>query len=367
MTRIFFDHQKFTTQKYGGISRYFSTIIDEIKTRPDFDYKLGVIYSDNHYIGHEKQYFKNSLGKKIMNFKNSQTAYYANETYCNYILEKSDYDIFHPTYYNPYFFKRLKKPLVITVHDMTYERLPEYFWANDQLTHQKRINIERADKIIAISQTTKNDILKFNTTIDPNKIAVIYHGIDLSKPLITKPVLNIPDEYILFVGDRSGYKNFYLFINAYVTLDERYKNVKIVLTGGGPMGIADIEFLKRMNVFDKVHHVQVSDEELNFLYQEALLFVYPSLYEGFGLPILEAFKSGCPVLLSDTECFREVGGDAVEFFSPYDMDHLSYKMGELLDDENLRASLVMRGFQRLKEFDILKCTDLTLDLYKSMI
>lgn len=366
MTRIFFDHQKFSTQRYGGISRYFSTIIDEIKTRSDFSYKLGIIYSENHYINREKQYFKNSLGRKIMNSKNGRTTYFVNEKYCNSILEKSDFDIFHPTYYDPYFFKKLRKPLIITVHDMTYERLPEYFWANDQLTYQKRINIERADQIIAISETTKADILKYND-IDPNKIKVIYHGIDLESSLKTKSIPNLPDNYILFVGDRSGYKNFYLLMNAFACLHQEFKDVKIILTGGGPMGIADVEFLKRLKVYDKVSHIQVSDEELNFLYENALLFVYPSLYEGFGLPILEAFKSGCPVLLSDTDCFREIGGNAVEFFDPYELEHLQFKIEELLKRDDFRASLVLRGYERLLDFDILTCTSATLDLYKSMI
>jgi glycosyltransferase involved in cell wall biosynthesis len=310
--KVFIDHQKFSTQKYGGISRYFANIIDGIKHTDDITYQLGVIHAKNHYIQHEPLPLKGPLSDRILN-RNERYDYRLNQFYCERLLGKSDFDVFHPTYYDPYFLRQLTKPLVITIHDLTYERLPEYFWAQDPLTQQKRINIDRADAIIAISNTTRKDLIHF-FDVDPDKVSVIYHGIDLDAPLLTEPVADLPERFVLFVGDRSGYKNFYLFMNAIRPLLLDMPDLGVVLAGGGPMHVADREFLQRLGLANRIKHINATDGELTYLYKNAQLFVYPSLYEGFGLPILEAFKAQCPMLLSDTECFREVAGDAAVYF-----------------------------------------------------
>lgn len=365
MTTVFFDHQKFTTQRYGGISRYFATLIQAIKADPAFDYQLGVLFSNNHYIKDEKQPFNNALGRKLLQSEYGTKAQMVNQAYCNYLLGKNKFDVFHPTYYDPYFLGKLKKPMVTTIHDMTYERLPEYFWAADPLAEQKRINVDKADKIIAISETTKKDLLEM-LDVDEKKVEVIYHGIDLDTPLEFENIPNLPKHYILFVGDRSGYKNFYLFIKAFATIQHRYPDVEVILTGGGKVATGDREFLRKLNLSDKIRHIQVSDEALNFLYKNALFFVYPSLYEGFGLPILEAFKAQCPVLLSDIECFKEIGANAVAFFEQRSQEHLAFMLEELIMKEELRKNLVHQGNQRLKDFPIKKCVDETLALYENL-
>lgn len=181
MIKVFIDHQKFSTQKYGGISRYFANIIQGIKHTSGITYQLGVMHARNHYIKNEPLPMKGKFCDTILN-RNERYDYRLNQLYCKRLLEKSDFDVFHPTYYDPYFIKQLKKPLVVTVHDMTHERLPEYFWSQDPLTQQKRININRADCIITISNATRNDLLDcFN--VDPAKVVMIYHGIDIDTPL----------------------------------------------------------------------------------------------------------------------------------------------------------------------------------------
>ncbi|WP_080056175.1 glycosyltransferase family 4 protein [Spirosoma aerolatum] len=362
--KVFIDHQKFTTQKYGGISRYFANIIEGIKQSDSITYQLGVLHAKNHYIKDEPLALKGSLSDKILS-RSEKADYMLNQYYCERLLSKSEFDVFHPTYYDPYFFKQLKKPLVVTIHDLTYERLPEYFWAKDPLTYQKRLNIERADAIIAISNTTRNDLLHF-FKVDPAKVSVIYHGIDIDTPLQFAPIANLPERYVLFVGDRSGYKNFYLFMNAIKPLLLSDPTLQVILTGGGRVEIADEEFLKRLGLTDRVRHINATDEQLNSLYKNAQLFVYPSLYEGFGLPILEAYKARCPILLSDTECFREVAADAAVFFKATDQDDLTSKLSSTLADHALRAELVERGMKRLADFPLKKSIDATLDVYKSL-
>ncbi|QDK79730.1 glycosyltransferase family 4 protein [Spirosoma sp. KCTC 42546] len=364
MTKVFIDHQKFSTQKYGGISRYFANIIEGIKHTEDITYQLGVLHAKNHYLQNEPLAMKGALSDQIMN-KHEKLDILANKFYCERILKKNEFDVFHPTYYDPYFLNLLKKPLVITIHDLTYERLPEYFWAQDPLTQQKRLNIERADAIIAISNTTRKDLLHF-FNVDPAKVFTIYHGIELDTPLQFQPVPHLPERYVLFVGDRSGYKNFYLFMNAIQPLMLDMPDLNVVLTGGGKVEVADQEFLMRLGLTDRVRHINATDEQLNYLYQNTQLFVYPSLYEGFGLPILEAFKAKCPILLSDTDCFREVAADAAVYFKSTDLNDLTSKLSSTLADSALRAKLVELGSQRLKSFPLKKSIDKTLDVYRSL-
>jgi glycosyltransferase involved in cell wall biosynthesis len=366
MIKVLFDHQKFSMQKYGGISRYFANVIQEMKSTPEFEYELGVLHSKNHYIKSERQLLNNAIGNTLTESRFGLDTYKLNGLYCKYLLRKGNFDVFHPTYYDPYFLGMTSKPTVITIHDMTYERFPEYFWAHDSLTYEKRLNVERADQIIAISQTTKNDLLKYLDT-DPDKIKVIYHGIDLDTPLAVSPVPGLPEQYLLFVGDRGVYKNFYLFIRAFKQLTAKYPDLQVVLTGGGKIGVADLEFLKRLQLQDKVRHVNVTDEELNYLYQKALLFVYPSLHEGFGLPMLEAFKANCPMVLSDTECFREIAEDAAVYFSPYSQEHLVEVLDNAMNNASLRAGLIAKGTKRLQAFPLHESVKQTLDVYRSLL
>jgi glycosyltransferase involved in cell wall biosynthesis len=366
MIKVFYDHQKFSTQKYGGISRYFASLIEAIDADAGFDYLLGVYYSTNHYLKQIPWYLDNFIAERLLDSEHHMKIFKINEQYCKLLLNKDNFDVFHPTYYDPYFLDRLNKPLVTTIHDMTYERLPEYFWASDPLTFHKRLSVEHADKIIAISETTKNDILTY-TTARPEQIDVIYHGIDCESPLTFAEVPNLPEQYLLYVGDRSGYKNFYLFLNAYSNMRHRFPDLKVILAGGGRLMIAEMELIKRLNIGDFVTHISATDEQLNTLYQKATLFVYPSLHEGFGLPILEAFKAGCPILLSDTDCFREIGSEAAAFFSPRDLDHLIHTITELVGAEQTRRELVDKGKKRLLDFPIQKCIDETLNLYEKLV
>jgi glycosyltransferase involved in cell wall biosynthesis len=365
MPKIFFDHQKFTTQKFGGISRYFSNIINAIKQHPEFDYLLGVANSNNYYIKDEKQILNNAFADFFLKSKYDFRTFKINELYCKYLLNQNKFDIFHPTYYEPYFINKLKKPMVTTIHDMTHEKLPQYFWVKDPLTAYKRINVVKADKIIAISETTKRDLLTY-LSVDEKKVEVIYHGIDLETSLFIEEIKNLPPHYILFIGDRGGYKNFYLLLDAFSEISKKNPDIQLVLSGGGNLEGADVEIINRLKLNDKVKHFNVSDGQLNYLYKNALLFIYPSLYEGFGLPILEAFKANCPVLLSKTDCFEEIAHDAAAFFSPFDLEDLIFQIEKLIGDSKLRKQLIDKGNKRLLDFPLKKSMDKTLALYKTL-
>jgi len=210
---VLYDKQIFHLQKYGGISRYFSEIIHGISKYEQVDVFPQNYFSNNEHLKTNQKYFLTSI-YKYKNFKGkNRLIEYLNkrdDNHLNKIIKQGQYDIFHPTYNQTDFLNFIPndKPFVLTVHDMIHELYPDpdftdYF--NDKLN--KSILIPKATRIIAVSENTKSDILKFYPSIDPNKISVIHHGYSFSSyKNLEKSV--IEKEYLLYVGGREFYKNF---------------------------------------------------------------------------------------------------------------------------------------------------------------
>jgi glycosyltransferase involved in cell wall biosynthesis len=248
---------------------------------------------------------------------------------------------------------------------MIYENYPDIFSPDSPIAYYKRLHIEKADKIIAVSNQTKNDILKYYN-LDSDKIDVVYHGIDINQPLVYEDIKGLPELYILYVGNRYGYKNFALMIEAFSILSMQYPEIKLVLVGGN-LEIAEQELLRRNHITEKVMQIAATDEQLNLLYTKALFFVYPSLYEGFGIPILEAFKNDCPVLLSNASCFPEIAGNAAVYFESKSVDSFVAEMRNLLESTSLRERLIEQGKEKLIHYSMQSCVDNTMKIYKNFI
>jgi glycosyltransferase involved in cell wall biosynthesis len=359
--KICFDHQIFTTQKAGGISRYFKYLIDGIKNQENDRYLLSVLYSENIYLQPED--ISSPIGKLKFLFNTQKKIAKRNKSYAKRLLQQNNFDVFHPTYFDPYYLPLVKKPTVVTVHDMTYEALPHLFPADDPTPYHKRLVMEKADKLIAISENTKADILKF-TNIPEAKIEVIHHGIELHTPAYAE-VKNLPTNYILFVGGRWSYKNFYLLVDAFTNLSKTYPDLFLILAGGGNLSYGDSEYLYRKKISDKVIHLNPTDPQLNTLYKNSKCFVYPSSYEGFGFPILEAFKNNCPVLLNNNACFKEIAGEAASYFEDNELESLITSLDSILNNQINTEEISLAAKQRLLKFPIQKCVDNTLSLYHS--
>ena len=343
--RILYDYQTFHAQRFGGISRYFCEIARHacrIQTQ------TAVRFSMNQYIRHSgikghtpipmRPYkIMSGMFRKI-NRKASLQA-----------IAKGDFDLFHPTYYNPYFLEALQdKPFVLTIHDMTHERFPQYFSPSDPTPHYKRLLAERAARIIAISECTKRDIVEL-LHVPEEKIDVIYHGLD-PQPLAEGRPAAFPDEYILYVGDRRGYKNFEMTVAGFARIASSHPHLYLVITGR-PLSSQEKELFARYGIERRVTVMSdISDTVLAQLYRNARLFVYPSLYEGFGIPILEAFAQQCPVVLSRASCFPEVAADAAEYFNATLADEMVAAMEHVLTDAAYRHELTEKGTRRLRLF-----------------
>ncbi len=360
--KICYDHQIFTTQKAGGISRYFKYLINGVRETPEDDYILSALYSENMYL--EKHDLPSVIGNFKFLFNSQKKILKRNKSYSKKVIKQNNFDIFHPTYFDPYYLPLIKKPTVVTVHDMTYEALPHLFPADDPTPYYKRMVMEKADKLIAISEKTKVDILKF-TNVSENKIEVIYHGMDLISPVYAD-VENLPKNYILYVGGRWSYKNFFFFIDAFEQIAKKYPDISLVLAGGGNLAYGDSEYLYRKKLSDRVMHINPTDEQLNTLYHKAQCFVYPSSYEGFGFPILEAFNNDCPVLLNNNDCFKEIAAEGALYFEDNNLESLIFFLDKILEDKNLAQNLVTLGKEKLTQYPIQACIDKTLNLYHSL-
>lgn len=366
--KILFDHQIFTQQQYGGISRYFFELIKRFEEVED-SCDVATHFTDNAY--YNKQF--NSKLNRILpnsNFKGKKRiTNYLNAKKSISEVQKGNFDVFHPTYYDDYFLERIKKkPFVVTFYDMIHEKFSNQYESlrldNKIIDNKKRL-LENSSKIIAISERTKNDIIEF-FDVDASKIDVVYLGNSLHNFDIGKKKL-IEEDYILFVGNRGEYKNFNFFVSAIgqLLIDA---NLKLICAGGGdfsPQEVVLIESLKLENrvIFKKI----INDDVLANYYAHALFFCFPSLYEGFGIPVLESFACGCPALLSKGGSLPEVGGEAALYFDPTNAESLRKSADELINNQVLRQNLREKGFERLKQFSWDATFLETLEVYKTVI
>jgi glycosyltransferase involved in cell wall biosynthesis len=285
-----------------------------------------------------------------------------NTIYSNCQVTRNNFDIFHATYSDPYYLKKINKPVIVTIHDMINEKLPEYRISHAKHIASKKNLIYNSRHIIAISENTKKDILEIYP-IDPNKISIIYHGAPHGSNQILK---NEFGEYILYVGRRTRYKNFRFFAQSISPLLIENTNLKLVCVG--PSFTEDEEhFLVKWGIRKQVVVMNVSDDKLYSLYRNALVFVFPSIMEGFGIPLLEAFANNCPVCLSNTSCFPEIAGDAGLYFNPEDADSIYNSILKIISDKKLAAELIKRGSERLSLFSWSEAAQKTLAIYKNII
>lgn len=364
--KIFYDYQIFCIQDFGGISKYFSKIIHYFQSKAVGIEPLVAIKFTNNY--HLQQEVKDLKTLKFLPSTQVVGKYRALDTINRFFTIKklkTDFDLFHPTYYNPYFLKYLnQKPFVLTVHDMIHELFPDYYPTHDQTTQHKKQLADQAAKIIAISENTKKDLVRL-LGIPPEKIEVIYHGCTLSTRQ-PKPGPALPKDYFLFVGQRAGYKNFQLLLTAFRSLLPKYPHLALVCVGK-PFSPEERLFLEKHELAQQVIHRQLSDDELAWAYGQAICLVYPSLYEGFGIPILEAFHNACPTVLSRASCFPEIALDAAIYFEPDRPESLQEALEKIYLDKKLRQKLIERGQKRAQDFSWKKTARATLKVYQSVI
>jgi glycosyltransferase involved in cell wall biosynthesis len=366
--KVLFDPQVFSFQDYGGISRYYCEMLRQFRSMDDVDPSLIIQYSNNRYLPdfefiHTKQFFPSRRFKgrnEIIKFLNR--SYVRN----NFRFAPRP-NVFHPTYYDPYFLDILGDiPFVLTIYDMSHELYPQHFSKFDYTAENKKIVAAKAHRIIAISEHTKKDIVALYHIPD-SQIDVIPLATNLSPAGVRKADIPLPHNYLLYVGARNTYKNFSLLLGAMQSLSKTTTPCSLVCAGGGTLSNQELNTIRNLGLSEKIIQMNVDDALLAHLYSNARAFVFPSFYEGFGIPVLEAFACGCPALLSNRSCLPEVGGDAAKYFDPESIPHLVEILNEVIENKSLADDMRTRGLNRVKLFSWNSTARKTIDTYKKVL
>ena len=363
--RILYDHQVFTWQRYGGISRYFYELITRMAVEPGVDVSL--------FLGmHVNQYGLERCRGSFADFwgiqrpaipKTNKFFSGVNRLLFPRFLRRSCPDIYHATYYGQQG-GQFDGARIITVYDMIHERFPSTFPWYDRTALNKRSSMNRADGIICISEATKRDVMEL-VGIPGDRITVIYLGSSLNAEVTEPPV--IQRSYILYVGQRAGYKNFDRLAQAVARSEQIRRNFRLICFGGGPFTKGEQQRAMSLGIGNIVQHISGTDAILANLYKYAAVYVCPSLYEGFGIPTLEAMQMGCPVLVGRSSSLTEVAGPAGCYFDPNNSEDLSDKLETIVLNEGVRGRLTALGLAQAQLFSWDRCARETLEFYRSRL
>ena len=231
---------------------------------------------------------------------------------------------------------------------------------------EKILNI--ADHIICVSQNTKKDLIKFYN-VDEKKISVVYHGNTFHKFIHNRSNPIFQFKYFLYVGGRKRYKNYFSVIEAFKSNQQIYNDYKIIFVGGGKLLDSEKKKLLENNVdLSKLIFLdRADDQDLFNLYKNAIALIYPSFYEGFGMPIIEAMSVGCPVISSNSSSLTEVFGDAAISFTPSSISELKNNLEKITFDNDIRRKVIDLGFKQSQKFSWERCIDKTLTIYNKII
>lgn len=331
--RVLFDHQIFDRQQYGGASRLYVEVAKRLGG--DFECLLGVEATRNEYLlassfgipraeaprkvpaeSGPKRIIRRILGHPPeLRTVNDLPA--RNRRFGISQIRNWHPDILVPTYFHDYFPPDVAKtPLVSVVLDLIPEKFPEFFLRNDWHTVQKRRMVTRASQIIAISNSVRFDLENL-WNVDPAKITVAPLASSFAENEGLGSNAPVKDPYLLYVGDRWRYKNFYFMVEALLPFFEREPDWKLVCLGSS-FSRDEKRFFSEREISDKVVLLQGDDAVGAVAYRHCSVVMVPSQAEGFGLPVIEAFSFGKPVVASRIPVFEEIGRDLIEFFEPKD-------------------------------------------------
>jgi glycosyltransferase involved in cell wall biosynthesis len=364
--RIFYDHQAFSLQSYGGITRVFSEIIRYLNDQGGISTTVFLGYSNTQAKFAE---IVSSLGEVLQfgsaPFRRGMGNYALNEALMAlYAPRFGKFDIYHSTLYRFSPCVRATRR-VATHHDCVQERFPKLFPDRARIMRFKRRMFRQADLVLCVSEASRNDLFHFYD-VAPNKAVVVHNGVSrLQRASQGEAALraHVTGEYLLYVGARHAYKNFDGLLQAYAESNvvDRYA---LLVIGGGAATMTETKLIEKLGLRGRVKFVpHASPPLLAEAYALAALFVYPSLYEGFGMPPLEAASLGCPSLVASNPAAREVCQDSVFYFDAASPSDFSKMLCVSLSNNEERARLVERGRALLQRYTWQNCGKQTLEAY----
>ena len=370
---------RFFGPKQKGLGRYVKKLVENLE-KTDLDNQYFIFLRKDNFLNYNP---KNNNFKKVL--ADYKWYGFKEQILFPFKIRKHKIDLMHFPHFNVpllYF-----NPFIITIHDLILKRfptsrasalIPAYYWLKN-LVYQIVIfsAIKRSKKIIAVSNYTKNDILKY-FKVKSDKIKVIYEGAPLKsqRPRLDEYTLppserkgcssqGTASRYLLYVGNAYPHKNLERLILSFNKLIEDKKDLYLILVGE-----IDYFYKKIQDKFSDSKKIIftdfISDKELVALYKNASIYVFPSLYEGFGLPPLEAMSCGVPVVCSQASCLPEILENSAIYFDPEDINDMAEKIKYVLDNEKIQKQLISNGFEQIKKYKWEEMTQEILKIYKSV-
>ena len=351
----------------GGINVYTVNLIENILKQFRED-EFVIIYNDEKFLGKYSSY------SNVKEFcVKSKFKMVWDQIKVPRILKRENVEvIFNPKLSIPLFTKAKK---VLMIHGAEQFAVRSAFPWHDRIYVQIFMPLYSlfADKILTATKCGVEDLTGYFHFINKKKFTYVHEGVHERFRILEQDKLNevkikynLPDKYILFISGLTPLKNFGRAMHAFDVLAEKY-DYSLIVTG-----FRKFKFVEDMEQIEKVKHKEkikfcgfVPDEDLPAFYNLASLYLFPSLYEGFGLPVLEAFACGCPVVTTKTGCTKEVTGNAALLADPYDINDIAEKMESILTDINLREDLISKGFERVKQFSWKKSATETMKIFHS--
>ena len=367
--KIAFDSQIFIHQAYGGVSRYIYELAQHLNATEDTTVRVYAPLHRNAYFEGLPRAIRGRTYR--LPFLRGTTK--AVETITSLLsashIRSFRPDILHQTYYKLGVRAPRGAKRVLTVHDMIFERFPELFQNVGSLRAVKREAIQSSDQIICISRQTQLDLIQFYD-VKEERTSVVHHGFEVNIPdlRLPKQAAMFARPYILYVGSRGAQKNFERFVSAYASSPLLRRQYMVVCFGGAPFNRQEELLMANLGLLPEcIIQIGGGDSVLANLYMRAELFVYPSLYEGFGIPPLEAMSFGCPVVCSDGGSIPEVVGDAALYFNPFDEEAMRSAIEKVVTSSEVATRLRARGKVRCREYSWAKCASETRAVYTAVL
>jgi glycosyltransferase involved in cell wall biosynthesis len=343
--QVALDEQIFAIQPYGGISRLFYEQASAFERDPAFEVALDPLDAPvvNEYL------LADADLTERLNVTRASGPYRALAHYFTRRRRKQRADVVHNTFYLPRgLAEHPTSRRVVTVYDMIPELLPKTRRRMDFLT-EKHKYVQRADHIVCISESTRRDLFRIYPEIHA-PVTIAYPGVGPAFHPQARRHDGFPEPYILHVGNRASYKDGATLLRAFAAICATDTDLTLFLVGGGPLTRTEREFCSTAGISQRVVQRSVPDDDVPSAYAQALVTVFPSRYEGFGLPAVEAMACGSPLVLADTSSLPEVGGEAARYFPPGDDVALAGVLTDLINDSGARSELSSLGLVQARLF-----------------